>query len=239
MRSAWISDVLTQSGRSNIVKDKAARANLEKELKILIPATKEKNAAFFKTICEEIDAYHQISQPNAKDTAERERKLENLVMAGRAFSRAVKSLDQGSKDLLVQAQWSVLGKSEFPKLACTTNAGLWAETTAKAADNLIRNIKKKRRSGPSQDSAQCSLIAIIAEAYACVFGERASPAREGIFARSINVILKASGILHDDDDDIGETKLRGILKDRPNIASAPKRGRKLSIAANSHESPIK
>jgi ABC-type transporter Mla subunit MlaD len=101
---------------------------------------------FIGSAYEALDTYRKLFVPFVSDLDRREEKLNRLLNGVRAFSDAVNSLDEDTRDLIEQAQWAELGGMEFPEFARTLAAADWALVTSNAAERLLSEIRKRKRS---------------------------------------------------------------------------------------------
>ena len=227
MRVEWIGHSPEKGGAG----EQAIHAQLWQDLGSILPGTAEQRSMFIESAYEALDIYRKLFVPFVSDLEGREEKLNRLKNGVRAFSEAVDSLDEDTRDLIEQAQWAELGRMEFPEFARTVAAVDWALVTSNAAERLLSEIRKRKKitGGPRGDKALDALITEIAVAYAAIFSERPSSARDGTFAKSLREILSAGGIKPEwkrDEVDI-ERRLTRILKTVPaELAPNPRRGRR-------------
>ena len=210
MRVELVSDAWAES----------AQVNIARELRAILYGSSDEQAEFLKTSLEAVDAHRKLVLPFIDARTRRKDKLAELARAAYQFAEAVSALDGDTQELLTQAQWSEQGKQDFPAFSKTAEAGAWARVTAKAADRLLKH--KSATGRPSGNAG--TLVVDIANAYAHYFRERPSAAREGVFARSLRVLLDAASIPR-----IGETQLARILRETHMVAPRPKRGRKARL----------
>jgi hypothetical protein len=226
MRTAWIAPVL----------EPGQRRELTQHLDRILPGESDQRSLFIDAAEECVDIYRKLGKAASAERAEQEHKLQRLLETATWFANAVSALGPDTRFLLYQHQWSVLGpRAEIPDAhQRTAEAAEWARIIARAADRQLNNIRKRRRPGPKGDAAFGALISDIASAYDQVFGEQPSAAREGTFAKALKKILEACGVRDprgaSEALEIGETRLRSILKNQSFTGRAPKPGKKARLS---------
>lgn len=212
MRAEWISGALTATARSDLVA----------ELAQILPGTDTQRAAFLDAADEEIDAYRKLLAPATHEAELRKARFEALAASGHAFAKAMKALDDDSRDLLEQQQLALAGKDAIPNFQLTLDAARWVLLTAQAAEKQVESMKHGV-GRPPQDEALDAMVAFLAHVYGRIFGQQPSAAREGCFARAIDATICAAGI---SSTSIGESRFRTIIKKSAQVVPPPKRGRK-------------
>lgn len=175
-------------------------------LDCLLPGTADQRRAF-------IDAASADLKEHSNDrpvVASQWRRLDAVGKAARAFANQVKKLN-GMSRLFLALGWSdATGRPAGGPYdrdgfrMKLLDALVVARETADAADWVLA---RRRRQRPRDEHDANTLVAMIAYSYADAFGHCPSAAREGIFARALRVLLPLGGV----DQEIGETRLRGIL----------------------------
>ena len=219
-------------GFAGLMLPASERADLARKVSGILPFDGERQARFLDQAEEAASYYFNASRPAWDGLPAVKQKLDDLARAARKFAAAVAALDvdEDGTDRLAISQKYAGSLEDIPDYQRTRDAAAWATLTATAAENLMRNrLFSPGRPGPAVDGALNTLVTDIAWAYGAIFDERASAAREGLFARALTEILAACGICEPGADGtpaIGESRLRGIINDRFLPGRPPARGPK-------------
>jgi hypothetical protein len=211
MRAAWIGLVLAPRQRAALAR---------KVRKRLPRSTPDQQSRFLDVVEEHVDGYRKLALPASQERADRERQMQKVVEAGRAYAQAIAELGPDSGDILQQKQWVEMGRppTTIPPFGRTVEGARWAGITAAAAERCIAEMRRKRAPGPRADAGLSTLIGDIAYAYGAIFGEPVSPRRSGIFAHVLADVMLACDVRDprrpSEVVKIGESRLRSILEKR-------------------------
>jgi hypothetical protein len=235
--SAWICGALS-----------ATRLNdLASALKFL-PGDRNRRLDFLAKVNEEIDVYLKLAKPHVERAKMGPDRLATFSKATVAFHKAFIALHRDDLraiqvELLMMRRRRTSDREDVhvserqledvrSTMKAIEAAGEVALSIATAAGALTKAKKpavgRRDGSGSPIDNADRSLIKSIAEIYAAVFGERPSPAENGVFRRALVEILK-----------VAEVKTRPKQKRLSKLIAdsmarnlpAPKRGPKARSAA--------
>ena len=215
--SAWITGALAQE----------VRAELAGELDSILPGTSEQRAQFLAEADQALDVYAKLWQPTAVAAEREEFQLETFANAGQNFEVVFNQLDAGARQRLRIYYWQTTGQLDDRSAgAGLTDIARLAGVAGRAAAAQLkadRDMRKRRARGALE-----KLVKELATAYAVTFGEQPSAATEGIFARTLELVLDAGDVKDKNlrTAKIGETKLRSILGRTQFNVPRPRAGRK-------------
>ncbi|MEK8091765.1 hypothetical protein WOC76_04375 [Methylocystis sp. IM3] len=224
VKSVWIGNA-----------DKNQLGDLLEELQKILPGTKFQHEKFAAGAAQAFQFYEKFALPHQREMEVRARKFERLQKAASEYREAIEGLDGGSwgelseryfldtrkfepsDDNLVVDRQLQKARADIGELK---NSGDIAGRAASAAGALLTQ-KICAVSESRTDPAVRTLVKDIAVAYDRVFGERPSPAKQGIFVRTLRAILQTANVTMPE-----EKALTTILRDADLIGTPPKRGRK-------------
>jgi hypothetical protein len=148
-------------------------------------------------------------------------KLKDLKSVAELVANHLASIDWETASVLAQNLWHLSGMKGSIEPAFDDDIRRMRNIAAVAKS--MTTPAKKRTGGNHASPAMVDLISHVAMAYATTFGERPSFARNGIFARMLNVIFKARGISNAP----SASRLKTVLTNLDFVGVPPlRRGRK-------------